>query len=101
MDMVLFLLNRKDLTGLYNIGSGKAETWNSLVKAAFAAFGLEPVINYIDMPESLKAKYQYYTCADMDKMRAAGYTKEPMSLEDAIRDDIRTYLIPDKYLGDE
>ena len=101
VDMVLFLLNRKDLTGLYNIGSGKAETWNSLVKAAFAAFGLEPVINYIDMPESLKAKYQYYTCADMDKMRAAGYTKEPMSLEDAIRDDIRTYLIPDKYLGDE
>ena len=101
VDMVLFLLSRKDLTGLYNIGSGKAETWNSLVKAAFAAFGLEPVINYIDMPESLKAKYQYYTCADMDKMRAAGYTKEPMSLEDAIRDDIRTYLIPDKYLGDE
>ncbi len=101
VDMVLYLLQNKELTGLYNIGSGKAETWNSLVDAAFAAMGRETKIEYIDMPEHLKAKYQYYTCADMTKLRAAGYTKEPMSLRDAIRDDICNYLLPDKFLGDE
>ncbi len=101
VDMVLFLMRHKDLTGLYNIGSGKAETWNSLVEAAFAAMGQETKIEYIDMPEHLKAKYQYYTCADMTKMRAAGYTKAPMSLQDAVKDDICTYLNQDKFLGDE
>ena len=101
VDMVLFLLERKNLTGLYNIGSGKAETWNQLATAAFAAMGREVRINYIEMPEHLKGKYQYYTCADMSKMRAAGYTKEPTSLEDAIKDDIQVYLQPGKFLGDE
>ncbi len=101
VDMVLFLMRHKDLTGLYNIGSGKAETWNSLVEAAFAAMGQETKIEYIDMPEHLKAKYQYYTCADMTKMQAAGYTKAPMSLQDAVKDDICTYLNQDKFLGDE
>lgn len=101
VDMVLFLLERKNLTGLYNIGSGKAETWKQLATAAFAAMGQEVNINFIDMPEHLKGKYQYYTCADMSKMRAAGYTKEPMSLEEAIKDDIQVYLQPGKFLGDE
>ncbi len=101
VDMVLFLLERKKLTGLYNIGSGKAETWNQLAAAAFAAMGREVKINYIEMPEHLKGKYQYYTCADMSKMRAAGYTKEPASLEDAIKDDIQVYLQPGRFLGDE
>ena len=101
VDMVLFLLERKNLTGLYNIGSGKAETWKQLVAAAFAAMDREVRINYLEMPEHLKGKYQYYTCADMTKMRAAGYTKEPTSLEDAIRDDIQVYLQPGKFLGDE
>ena len=101
VDMVLFLLERKNLTGLYNIGSGKAETWNQLAAAAFAAMGREVRINYIEMPDHLKGKYQYYTCADMSKMRAAGYTKEPTSLEDAIKDDIQVYLQPGKFLGDE
>lgn len=101
VDMVLFLLERRNLTGLYNIGSGKAETWNQLASAAFAAMGRDVRINYVEMPEHLKGKYQYYTCADMSKMRAAGYTKEPTSLEDAIRDDIQVYLQPGKFLGDE
>ncbi len=99
-DMVLFLFDRPDLTGLYNIGSGKAETWNALVTAAFDAMEKPVNIEYIDMPESLRAKYQYYTCADMTKMREAGYTKEPMSLHDAVVDDIRNYLAQDKFLGD-
>lgn len=100
-DMVLFLFQRKHLTGIYNVGSGKAETWNSLASAAFSAMGKPVRIEYIDMPETLKQKYQYYTCADMAKMRAAGYLKEPMSLQDAVRDDICNYLFPGTFLGDE
>ncbi len=99
-DMVLFLLNRPDLNGLYNIGSGIAETWNDLVNAVFAAMEKEPQIEYVDMPEHLKGKYQYYTCAEMDKLRNAGYTKKIRTLREAIADDVRNYLIPDKYLGD-
>lgn len=101
VDMLLFLFRRKHLTGLYNIGSGKAETWNSLVAAAFSAMDRPVKIEYIEMPETLKPKYQYYTCADMAKMRAAGYAGTPMSLQDAIRDDICNYLLPGKFLGDE
>lgn len=98
--MVLFLLRRSDLNGLYNIGSGKAETWNELVKAVFAAMDKPVQIEYVDMPEHLKAKYQYYTCADMTKLRAAGFDEPVRSLQEAVADDVIHYLIPDKYLGD-
>lgn len=98
--MVLFLLKHPELNGLYNIGSGKAETWNELVSAVFAAMGKPVKIEYIDMPEHLKAKYQYYTCADMKKLQDAGYNEPVMSLRDAVADDVIRYLIPDKYLGD-
>lgn len=87
--------------GLFNIGSGRAETWNALVDAAFSALGKEKVVEYIDMPEHLKDKYQYYTCAEMDKLRAAGYTREATSLKDAIYDYLVNYCLQGKYLGDE
>ncbi len=99
-DMVLFLLNDPALCGLYNVGSGKAETWNDLAKAVFDAMNVPVNIEYIDMPDHLKGKYQYYTCADMSKMKKAGYPREILSLHDAIRDDVVNYLLPDKYLGD-
>ena len=86
VDMVLFLLERKNLTGLYNIGSGKAETWNQLATAAFAAMGREVRINYIEMPEHLKDRYQYYTCADMTKFDAVGTGLKARSLEQAAAD---------------
>lgn len=98
--MVLFLLNHPELNGLYNIGSGRAETWNALVSAAFAAMDRPVKIEYVDMPETLRPKYQYYTCADMTKMRASGYDQTPLSLADAIRDDICNYLSPNRFLGD-
>ncbi|MBO4490506.1 MAG: ADP-glyceromanno-heptose 6-epimerase [Lentisphaeria bacterium] len=99
-DMVLFLLKDPALCGLYNVGSGKAETWNELAKAVFDAMNVPVNIEYIDMPDHLKGKYQYYTCADMSKMKKAGYPREILSLHDAIRDDVVNYLLPDKYLGD-
>ena len=99
-DMVLFLLERPDLNGLYNIGSGVAETWKDLVTAVFDAMNVPVRIEYIDMPEHLRGKYQYYTCADMSKMKRAGYTGKVRSLHDAVEDDVVRYLIPGKYLGD-
>lgn len=99
-DMVLFLLGDPRLCGLYNVGSGKAETWNELAKAVFDAMGKPVDIEYIDMPDHLKGKYQYYTCADMSKMKAAGYPGKVRTLHEAIEDDVVRYLLPGKYLGD-
>ena len=99
--MVEFLFNNSRAAGLYNIGSGKAESWNKLVNAAFAALGKAPVIKYIDMPESLRDRYQYYTCAEIGKIRALGYDREITSLEDAVKDYLVNYLETGRYLGDE
>lgn len=86
--------------GLFNIGSGRAETWNALAEAAFAALGKPCNIEYIEMPEHLRSKYQYYTCAEMDKLRLAGYTEEAASLKDSVRDYLVNYCLQGKYLGD-
>lgn len=99
VDMVLFLLDNYK-GGIYNIGSGKAETWNSLTNAVFDAMDIEKNIEYIDMPKDLIDRYQYYTCAEMDKLRSLGYKKETMSLKEAIKDYIQ-YTSQDKFLGDE
>ena len=101
VDMILFLLDRPDLRGIYNAGSGLAETWNDLVSAVFAALDKPCKIEYIDMPEILKGKYQYYTCADMTKLRSAGFTGGRTPLADAVADYVRGYLVPDRYLGDK
>ena len=101
VEMILFLLDRPELNGIYNAGSGLAETWNELVSAVFDAMGKPNRIEYIDMPEILKGKYQYYTCADMTKLRSAGFTGGRTPLAEAVADYVRGYLLPDKYLGDE
>ena len=98
--MIWFLFNRQ-AAGLFNIGSGKAESWNKLAGAAFGALNKPVNIEYIEMPEHLRDRYQYYTCAEMTKLRNLGYTEETTSLEDAVYDYIRNYLVPGKYLGDE
>jgi ADP-L-glycero-D-manno-heptose 6-epimerase len=86
--------------GLYNIGSGRAETWNSLAEAAFAALGKPCNIEYVEMPEHLRDRYQYYTCAEMDKLHAAGYTAEATPLAEAVHDYLVNYCLQDKFLGD-
>ena len=101
VDMVMFLFNTPRAAGLFNIGSGKAECWNKLARAAFAALNVPEHIEYIDMPETLRDRYQYYTCASTAKLRRFGYDKEVTSLEDSVADYIRNYLVPDKHLGDE
>jgi ADP-L-glycero-D-manno-heptose 6-epimerase len=98
VDMTLFFYDNPKLSGLFNIGSGKARTWNGLVKAVFAAMGKKPNIEYIEMPESIRNQYQYYTCADITNLRKAGCDKETTSLEEAIKDYVQNYLQKDRYL---
>ncbi|MCQ2379401.1 MAG: ADP-glyceromanno-heptose 6-epimerase [Victivallaceae bacterium] len=86
--------------GIYNIGSGKAETWNSLARAMFKALGKPVKIKYVDMPEPLRERYQYYTCADMAKFRSTGYDRPVMSLDDAVADYCHNHLLGQRHLGD-
>ena len=85
--------------GLYNLGSGEANTWLTLTRAIFAAPGREPQIEFIDMPEVLRGKYQYFTRADIGKLRATGYANPMTPLPDAVRDYVQNYLVPARKLG--
>jgi ADP-L-glycero-D-manno-heptose 6-epimerase len=97
----IYLAERVDGGGLFNIGSGQANTWLALVKAIYASLGQPPDIKFIEMPEELQDRYQYYTCADIGKLRNAGFAQPMTPLADAVRDYVVNYLIPDRYLGDE
>lgn len=92
VDMMLWLGEHREAGGLFNCGTGKARTWNDLANAVFAAMGREPRIEYVDMPEHLRGKYQYFTQADMSKARAAGYAREFTSLEEGVREYVQDYL---------
>jgi len=99
--MTLHLAETKKAGGLFNVGSGVARTWVDLGKSIFAALGREPEIEFIEMPESIRGQYQYYTCADISKVRDTGYDTETTTLEDAVRDYVVNYLAPGRHLGDE
>jgi ADP-L-glycero-D-manno-heptose 6-epimerase len=86
--------------GLYNLGSGEANTWLTLAQAIFAALGRPPAIDFIDMPEVLRGKYQYFTQADVAKLRASGYTRPMTPLADAVRDYVQNYLVTGRRLGE-
>lgn len=85
------------ISGIYNVGTGKARTFDSLVKATFAGLDKKPKIEYIDMPEDIRNTYQYFTEADMHKIKAAGYTQPFYSLEKGVDDYVRNYLSNGKY----
>jgi ADP-L-glycero-D-manno-heptose 6-epimerase len=90
----LFYHDSPAVSGLFNCGTGKARSWKSLANAVFAALGIEPVIEFIEMPASIREKYQYYTQADTTKARAAGYTRASFTLEEGVRDYVQNYLAP-------
>jgi len=96
--MTLFFIERKDIGGIFNVGSGKARNWNDLASAVFQALNKKLNIKYIEMPESIRNQYQYHTCAEMGKIRSAGYTESITSLEEGVSDYIKNYLISDKHL---
>jgi ADP-L-glycero-D-manno-heptose 6-epimerase len=84
VDMTLHFLDLNAPSGLYNVGTGHARTWLDMMRAVFTAMGRQPQIDFVEMPEVLRGKYQYYTKADITKMRAAGYTKPIQSLEEGV-----------------
>ena len=96
--MTLHLAASKKAVGLFNIGGGKARTWLDLARAVFAALKRKPKIEFIEMPETIRDKYQYFTEANLSRLRAAGYTAPVTSLEDAVSDYVRNYLVLDKRL---
>ena len=92
VDLTLHLLEHPEMSGLFNCGTGQARSWNDLANAVFAAMGREPQIEYIEMPEALRGKYQYYTQAEMGKVHASGYDRPFTSLEDGVRDYVENHL---------
>jgi ADP-L-glycero-D-manno-heptose 6-epimerase len=88
-----WLMKKRPASAIYNLGTGKARTFADLVKATFSAMGLKTNIRYIDMPQDIREKYQYFTEANMKKLRDAGYTDNFYSLEDGIRDYVQQFLV--------
>ena len=86
--------------GLFNIGSGRMNTWNSLADAIFKALDRPRNVEFIDMPEHLRDRYQYHTQADLTRLRTAGYTAETTPLDTAVADYVQNYLLPRRHLGD-
>jgi ADP-L-glycero-D-manno-heptose 6-epimerase len=97
IDVCVFLMEHRKNSGIYNLGTGKARSFNDLGKATFMALGLEPKINYIDTPVDIRDKYQYYTEATMEKLRGIGYDKDFTSLEEGVKDYVQNYLVKRLY----
>jgi len=96
--MTLHLAATPRANGLFNIGSGQARTWVDLSSAVFTALKKKPAIKFIEMPEAIRDKYQYFTQANLLRLRGAGYAEPVTSLENAVYDYVRRYLVPDKRL---
>ena len=92
-----WLMENQVASGLYNLGTGKARSFKDLVTAVFTSMGLQPDIEFIDTPEDIRDKYQYFTEADMHKLHNAGYTNKFYSLEDGVTDYVKNYLVKKEY----
>lgn len=75
IEVCYWLMENKPASAIYNLGTGRARSFNDLVKATFSGLDMRPNIEFIDMPEDIRDKYQYFTEAAMDKLKAAGYNK--------------------------
>ncbi|HYD34127.1 MAG TPA: NAD-dependent epimerase/dehydratase family protein, partial [Methylophilaceae bacterium] len=96
--IVAYFLTTRDKSGIYNIGTGQARAFKDLALAVMNSMGKKPSITYIDMPQDLHGKYQYFTEANIAKLRATGYTHPFHSLEDGVSDYVQNYLLkPDPY----
>jgi ADP-L-glycero-D-manno-heptose 6-epimerase len=92
-----WLMEHRPASGIYNLGTGKARSFEDLVKATYAGLDMPANIQYIDMPEDIRDKYQYFTEANMQKLRNAGYTDAFYSLEEGVGDYVRNYLANGKF----
>lgn len=92
VDVCYFLMHHRKNSGIYNLGSGKARTFLDLTKSVFSALGKEPNIEFIDTPADIRDKYQYFTEANMAKLRSIGYSQPFYELEDGVQDYVAHYL---------
>lgn len=99
VNMTLYFLDKPAVNGLFNLGTGKSRTWNDLVKSIFIATNKPANIEYIDLPSHLREKYQYFTEANMNKIKKAGYNSSITALEDGVADYVKNYLLGKQYLG--
>lgn len=90
--VIMWLLDNKHINGLYNVGTGRAQSFRELAEAIFHAMELSPCIEYIEMPDALKSRYQYYTQADMSRITEDGYEKPFMDLEAGVEDYVTGFL---------
>jgi len=99
VEMTVFFHKHPEPAGIFNLGSGVANTWNTLARAIFAALELPARIEYIEMPRDLRDKYQYDTCAEISKLRRSGYEKPVTQFEQAVSDYVVNYLLGGKCLS--
>ncbi len=92
VEVMMQMLLKPDVSGIYNLGTGKARSWNDLAAAVFGALKKEVNIEYIEMPESIRGQYQYYTQAEMSTLKKAGISHDFLSLEESVHDYINNYL---------
>ena len=92
MSVVNWLLETPSVSGIFNVGTGKARSFRDLIAAMFTALGREPMIEYIDMPESIRHSYQYFTQAEMENLRQAGFNAAFGTLEQGVARYVNSYL---------
>ena len=97
VQVILFLMQARPQNGLYNVGTGHAESFLELANATFDAMQMPRNIRFVDIPEDIRDKYQYYTQADMGKLRQAGYNRPFHTLRQGVTDYVQNYLIPNKH----
>lgn len=98
VDVIFYLMNHRKDSGIYNLGSGKARTFKDLTLATFDSMGVDPKISFIPTPIDIRDKYQYFTEANMNKLKGIGFKQEFTSLEDGVSDYVQNYLMKEKYL---
>jgi len=91
--VVIWLLKKRKLTGIYNVGTGKSRTFYDLAKTVFKNVNIKPNINYVPTPNRIRNGYQYYTKAKMNNLRKAGYKKDFLTIEQGVKDYIKNYLV--------
>ena len=100
VDATIHLAFHPSASGLFNVGSGTASTWIDLVTPMFHAMGKPLDIRFTDMPEELRGKYQYHTCANVSRLRQTGWDGPRYGLAEAVSDYVKNYLIPGRHLGE-
>jgi ADP-L-glycero-D-manno-heptose 6-epimerase len=95
VDVMLWLMERPDVSGLFNLGTGKAQTWLELMSALYRAVGQEMDVRWVDTPREIRDRYQYFTQAEMGRLRAAGYERSLRPVEEGVVDYVARHLATD------